>query len=582
MIRQPIIVVLGHVDHGKTTLLDKIRHSNVAEKEAGKITQHIGATEVPLKEIERICSDLLKKFGFTLKIPGLLFIDTPGHEAFTNLRKRGGNIADIAILVIDIMQGIQPQTKESIEILKSYKTPFIVALNKIDKLDEWQSNNNSFLANLKKQTEKGIKQLDEKVYDIVVELYKEGFEAERFDRCTDFTKQIPIVPCSGMTGEGIAEILALISGLSQKFLTKNLEINEKDKGKGTVLEVKEEQGLGHTIDVILYDGAIKINDKIMLAGKNGIIKTKVKALLRPAALQEMRLGLNKFEQTKKASAAAGIKISALNLENAIAGSSMYVFDEKDEKEKEKEIETEIQEITIQNETIGVIIKADSLGSLEAITKLIEINEIPIRKAEVGNVTKKDVTEALTVKEKDELKAIIFAFNVKIDEQAKEEAKKRNITIISEKVIYKLLEEYNKWLAEIKNEEKNITLKKMVFPAKIKFLREHTFRHSGPAVIGIEVLTGKIKPGIKLLKNGKIIGEIKSIQSEGKNLQQAIKGEKVAIALSEAIVNKTIFEEDEFYSFIPKEQFDKIPKYFDLNQEEMKILEEIKIMERGEK
>lgn len=582
MIRQPIIVVLGHVDHGKTTFLDKIRNTNVVDREAGKITQHIGATEVPLKEIEKISHALLEKFGFKLFIPGLLFIDTPGHESFTNLRKRGGNIADLAVLIIDVMQGIQPQTIESIEILKTYKTPFVVALNKIDKITGWASKEGSFLTNSTNQSEKTQKELDEKLYEIVAKLYELGFNSERFDRCEDFTKQIPIIPCSSITGEGIPETLMLLAGLSQKFLKNALEINENEKGVGTVLEVKEEKGLGVTIDVILYDGNIKVNDLIMLAGQNKLIKTKVKALLKPAPLQEMRLGLSKFKQIDKITAAAGIKIAAQNLEDAIAGSPLYVYDKTIENKIEEEIRKEIQGITIQNEGIGVIIKADSLGSLEAIINLFDLNGIPIRKAEVGDVVKKDVMEALTVKEKDEFKGVIFAFNVKIDETTKSEIKKRNIKVFNEKVIYKLVDEYNEWIAEMKNEEKNVEIKKLVWPAKIKFLDGYVFRQSKPAVIGIQILEGKIKTGIKLMKKGKIIGEIKSMQSENKEVKSASKGEKLAISLPNAVVGKTIFEGDEFYSFIPEEQFNKIKKYLQLNAEEIELLEEIKNLEsRGE-
>jgi translation initiation factor 5B len=135
-IRQPIVSVLGHVDHGKTSLLDYIRGSTVAAREAGAITQHIGATEVPINAIYNVCGELLKGKKFTL--PGLLFIDTPGHHAFTTLRIRGGSLADIAILIVDINEGFKPQTYESLRILKQYKTPFIVVANKIDAISGWQ------------------------------------------------------------------------------------------------------------------------------------------------------------------------------------------------------------------------------------------------------------------------------------------------------------------------------------------------------------------------------------------------------------------------------------------------------------
>ncbi|MFH1235211.1 MAG: translation initiation factor IF-2, partial [Candidatus Diapherotrites archaeon] len=319
MIREPIISVLGHVDHGKTTFLDKIRGTALAEREAGRITQHIGATEVPIETIKELSGSLMARFGFSLNIPGLLFIDTPGHEAFTNLRKRGGSIADLAVLIVDLTQGFQNQTIEAIEILRSYKTPFIVGATKIDRLKEWNSKEGSFLENLKNQSSGAEHELDEKVYALVTSLFKYGFESERIDRCEDFTKQVPIVPVSSISGEGIPEILMLLAGLSQKFLKKELEVSEKEEMKGTVLEVKEEKGFGATADVILYHGQIRTGNDIVLGGKNGIIKTKVRALLKPMPLEEMRDTKKKFVKVKEAIAACGVKIAAPGLDEALAG-----------------------------------------------------------------------------------------------------------------------------------------------------------------------------------------------------------------------------------------------------------------------
>ena len=324
MIRQPIITVLGHVDHGKTKILDAIRGTAVTEREAGAITQHIGATEVPIEVIDEISGKLIKQFGFDVRLPGLLFIDTPGHEAFTSLRSRGGSIADLAVLVVDIMQLCQPQTYEAIEILKSFKTPFIVAVNKVDLLQSWESGKGSFLENVKKQSEKGKAELDEKIYRLVGQLHEKGISSERVDRCTDFQKQVAIVPVSAVTGEGVPELLMLLSGLSQKFLEKKLEIHENSGGLGTVLEVNEERGLGKTIDVILYDGVVNVGDEIVLGGSQGIIKTKVRALLKPKPLDEIMDPKEKFRQFKQVGAASGLKLAAPGLENALAGSPISV------------------------------------------------------------------------------------------------------------------------------------------------------------------------------------------------------------------------------------------------------------------
>ncbi|MBI4095953.1 MAG: GTP-binding protein, partial [DPANN group archaeon] len=266
MIRQPIITVLGHVDHGKTSVLDYVRHTTLAQREAGQITQHIGATEVPLETIKKICGPLLERFKLKFTIPGLLFIDTPGHEAFTNLRKRGGSIADLAIVVIDIMQGIQPQTKEAIEILKTFKVPFIVAANKIDLIAGWRGVSQTFMQNFDKQLQMTKEQFERKFYELVGQLSKLGFDSDYYFKVDDYTKRVSIVPISAKTGEGISELLALLAGLAQKFLEKNLEIDLNENAKGTILEIKEEKGLGITADSIIYNGSLKVGDTLIVGG----------------------------------------------------------------------------------------------------------------------------------------------------------------------------------------------------------------------------------------------------------------------------------------------------------------------------
>jgi len=309
-IRKPIITVMGHVDAGKTKILDSIRGTSVAEKEAGGITQHIGATQVPTKVIEKVAGKLLEQYKFELKIPGLMFIDTPGHEAFTTLRKRGGSIADLAVLVVDVHKGLQEQTKEAIEILKSYKTPFIVAMNKVDTIHGWTlTQGESITDALKNQREHVLEQLDVKVYELVGQLHSKGYQSERFDRIKDFTKEIIIVPVSAKNRVGIQELLMFLAGLSQKYLEKKLEVHETEAVKGTVLEVKEDKGLGKTIDVIIYDGMLSVGEEIIVGGKNGIIRTKIRALLEPNPVGEGKPG-EKYRNVKEVHAAAGVKISA--------------------------------------------------------------------------------------------------------------------------------------------------------------------------------------------------------------------------------------------------------------------------------
>ncbi len=335
-IRQPIISVLGHVDSGKTTLLDRIRGSAVAPGEAGGITQHIGASEIPIRNILGICGDLVKKMGVEVNIPGLLFIDTPGHEAFTTLRKRGGSISDLAILIVDINEGFQPQTEESLLFLKEFKTPFVVAATKIDRILGWRSEDMCFLPNFKEQEERAQNEIEEKIYRIVGELGEKGFQGERYDRVKDFAKEVCIVPVSGVTGEGIPDLLMILTGLAQRYMEERLEVSE-GMGKGTILEVREFRGLGTTIDVILYDGVIRRGDLLVVGGK-GTFTTKIKALLRPEPLKEMRVE-KMFRQVESVSAATGVKISAPNLENVIAGSPVrFLGSGKDLNRAVKDIE----------------------------------------------------------------------------------------------------------------------------------------------------------------------------------------------------------------------------------------------------
>ena len=571
MIRKPIISVLGHVDHGKTKLLDRIRGTTIAEKEAGSITQHIGATEVPIEIIKRVSGDLIHRFGFKIIVPGLLFIDTPGHEAFTNLRKRGGSIADLAILVVDSTQGVQAQTSEAIEILKNYKTPFIVALNKIDKLAEWNSREGSFIQNIESADESAKKKLDEKLYELVGKLHSFGFNSERFDRCKDFSKQIPIVPVSAVTGEGIPEILMLLVGLSQKFLKDRLEIDEKERARGTVLEVGEEKGLGTTIDLILYEGMLSIGMEIVVAGKRGAIETKVRNLLVPSQLEEIRDSTKKFKPVHSVAAAAGVKIVAPALEEALPGSPFLVVNTGREKEL---IMKEIESLRVDSTEVGVVVKTDTLGSLEALVGMLLKDGITVRKADVGNVTKKDVMEALSVREKEPLNAVIIAFSTGIEASALEEAKKREIKIFKENVIYSLLEKYKKWIEEQKGEIKKKGLKELVYPFKFKVLKGHIFRKSNPAIVGIRVLEGKIKAGTNVFSKKKKVGTIESIQSKGQSLELAEKNSEVAVSISGAVVGRNLRENDILYSYIPKKQFNAIEKTFELTEEEKSLFQEI--------
>ncbi len=572
-IRSPIIVTVGHIDHGKTTLLDKIRGTAVTKLEPGMMSQHVGASYIPVETIKKICGPLLEKLNIRITIPGLLFLDTPGHAAFITLRRRGGAVSDLAILVIDINEGFKEQTDESLMVLKEFKTPFVVAATKIDKIPGWFPEENAcFLDSFKKQSENVKEELEKRVYRLVSQLAERGLNAERFDRIEDFTKKVAIVPCSGITGEGIPELLMVLAGLAQQFLKERLKLSEKPKG--TVLEVKETLGFGTTIDVILYDGVLKKGDYIVIGGKEPIV-TKIKALLRPRPLQELRVE-KKFESVDEVHAAAGIKIAAPNLENVIAGSPIVgVKDEKEIEEAKNLVQKEIEEVEFQKQIDGVILKADTIGSLEAMIKLLTEEGIPIRKAEVGHVTKQDVIEASNVS--DDLRKVILAFNVKSLEDAKKIARDLKIKIFENNVIYRLLEEYKEWCYQRKEREIQEKLEKVARPVKIKLLKGFVFRASKPCIVGVEVLAGILKSGAILRReDGKIVGKVKEIQKEGQTIKEAKKGERVAISMEEPTVGRTIHEGDTLTSVLSEKDMKILREVWDrLSEDEKELLENYK-------
>lgn len=570
-------MVLGHVDHGKTTLLDKIRGTAVVKKEPGEMTQEVGASFVPTSVIEKLAEPLKKIFPIKLEIPGLLFIDTPGHELFSNLRKRGGSVADIAILVVDITEGFQKQTIESIEILKNRKVPFLVAANKIDKIPGWRVQNTySFLESFSKQREDVKNYLDGLVYNLVSQLAEQGFSSERFDRIKDFTKTVAIVPVSGKTGEGIAELLALLAGLTQNYMKNKLKFAE-GPAKGVILEVKEIQGLGHTIDVIIYEGVLKKNDIIVLGGINGPIITKVRSILVPKPLQDIKVVKTDLTPIDEVYAAAGVKIYAPDLENALAGSPLFAVDDESKIEEFKKIiQEEISSVRYYNASVaGVVVKADSLGSLEAIVTALQQKKIPIRLADIGPISKRDITEAELTSQEAKEYGLIAAFRVKPLPGIEIPAK---IKLIYGEIIYQLIDDIEKYIIDVKESEKRRTLDSLVLPGKFRILPGYVFRRSDPVIVGVEVLGGIIKPKSSLIKkDGRKVGEIQQIQDNKKTVEKATKGMEVAVSIKgNVMVGRQIEEGDVLYTDVPKEDLEiLLTKYKDIITDDMKeVIKEI--------
>lgn len=575
-IRSPIVSVLGHVDHGKTTLLDYIRGSTIADKEAGGITQHIGATEIPNDTIEEICGNFISKLSIKDLIPGLFFIDTPGHAAFTSLRKRGGALADLAILIVDINDGFKPQTFEALNILKMYKTPFIIVANKVDRLFGWETHEcASFKETFNQQAQSVKQELDVKIYEIVGTLHKEGFQSERFDRVSDFASQISIIPISARSGEGIIEVLAMLLGLAQEYLTEQLEINENAPAKGTVLEIKEEVGLGLTVDAIIYDGVLKTNDEIaLMSSSNEVLTTKVRSILRPLPLEEMRDSKKRFQKFNEVVAAAGIKIAAPNLDDVVSGSPLRVLSDKEN--VKEEILKEIEDITISTEDEGVLVKADTLGSLEAIVKLLRELKIPIREANIGDVNRRDIINSSIALSEDEAHGAIIAFNVGIHSNSIDDLNNSGVKLFQGDVIYQIIEEYEEWVEEKEAAKKKAFYDAIVKPAKFISLPKLVFRQSKPAIIGIEALSGTVKQGQTVInKNGEIVGMIASMEDKGETLPSISRGQRVAMAIKDAIVGKHFEEGDELYVNVSEKHYKFIEREFKdkLTEDEFETLYE---------
>jgi len=550
-LRTPIVAVLGHVDHGKTSLLDRIRGSAVIDGEAGSITQHIGATAVPLDTIAGMSGALVEVDDFDL--PGLLFIDTPGHHSFSTLRARGGALADIAILVVDVNDGFQPQTLEAIDILRRTETPFILAANKTDTTAGWNPNGDTPIQDsMDAQSDRAVARLNEALYEIIGELSDAGFSADMYWRVRDFQANVGIVPVSALTGEGVPDLLAVLMGLSQRYMKEAMAIDVDGPGAGTVLEVKEERGFGATVDVVLYDGTVSTADRIVVGGLSEPIETDVRALLQPQPLAEIRTE-SQFQKVDAATAAAGVKIAAPELQAAVAGAPVRVLRDRPRQDVLDEVTAEIAEIEVETEEDGVVVKADTLGSLEALAAALEEAGIPIVHAEVGDVAPRDVAVASTAA--DPKHETILAFGVETLPNAGQQATDQSVDIYDSDVIYQLVEEYEDHLAAIEEAQQEQVLDNIRRPARFRLLPDHVFRQSGPAVVGVEVLSGTLERNSPIViweSDGPArIGLLKSIQDEGADVDQLRAGERAAVSIDGPTVGRQIAEGDELWAQLPE-------------------------------
>ncbi|MBL6890811.1 MAG: GTP-binding protein [Candidatus Poseidoniaceae archaeon] len=608
--RQPIVSVLGHVDHGKTSVLDLVRsigserQASVMDREAGGITQHIGATEVPADVLNETCAAMLG--GKNFKSPGLLFIDTPGHHSFVSLRNRGGSVADIAILVIDIMEGLQPQTIESLNTLKETKTPFVIAANKVDRIHGWTcERGRSFMQSLKDQREDVVSLFEDRYWKILGQFSEHGFNIERYDKIRDFTQNVAVVPMSAKEGEGLQDLLAVSVGLAERFLEDRLT-DTIGPAEGTVLEMRDEIGMGKTIDVILYRGSLKIGDNIMLASNDGPFSTHIKGLKRPKGMSEMRDAGKRWVNFPDVQAACGVKIVAPKLEQAIAGTTLYLANTEEQIENSKKaIQEEWRTIYdkmpimcsvcekvsprvefIENcqkgtckgaieEKNGVVIKADTVGGLEALAFELFKLKIPVRQASVGPVNKKDILMAKSIK--DPLNRAILGFSTKPNNEVADDLKgdDSEIKFFNGSIIYHILDSFEEWREQTKADIEAEQRESLVYPGRLLYLKDHTFRAKGPAIVGMRVVGGRVHLGQRLMKlDGTSVGQIKSLRTrDSDDVKEARQGDEVAVAIQGPTVGRHIEELDEFYVDVPEKHAKRLKK-IELTTVEQEILDEL--------
>lgn len=579
-LRHPVVVVLGHVDSGKTSLLDKIRGTAVQAREAGGITQHIGASFFPIDTIKRVTGDLFNKISTSdSQIPGILVIDTPGHEVFATLRVRGGSAADIAIIVVDANKGFEAQTEESIEILKRRKVPFVIALNKVDTISGWRSDlgGDSISKAVSMQDKSLVTALDEMIYNVVGSLSRSGYNSEAFWRIKNFTKEVAIVPVSARTGVGIPELLAVLIGLTQQYLSRKLERDE-EQGRGIVLEINEEVGLGPAANVILFDGILRQGNSVIVAKRSNAVLARVKAILLPKPLDEMRDPRDKFRHVSEVVSAAGVKITSPDLTGVMAGSPLFVINQKEDEARLRAIvEAEIKNTFVSKDIDGIIMKCDSIGSIEAISDLLLKQKVPIRSADIGHVTKRDVIEASAVREKDRYLGVILAFNVRVLDDALREAQERQVMIFNEKIIYNLVRSYFDWTTYQKDHQDVIMFNEIPPVCKFQFLKNFVFRRNDPAVFGAEILVGKLRQKIPVInEEGKKIGAIHQMQQSGKTIEEAAKGVQVALSIRGPTIGRQINEGDIFYTDLNSKQAKLLNERFmqRLTEEETEVLTHI--------
>ncbi|KPI87339.1 putative translation initiation factor IF-2 [Leptomonas seymouri] len=581
-LRSPICCVLGHVDTGKTSLLDRIRMTNVQGGEAGGITQQIGATFFPREKLVADTAELNKKFNYKLDVPGLLVIDTPGHESFTNLRSRGSSLCDIAILVVDIMHGLEKQTRESIRLLREKRCPFIIALNKVDRLYDWQVHENMDIQqSLALQKPHVRNEFNTRWIQVKSELSVEGLNSELYYDNKEVRKFVSVVPTSAKTGEGVCDLLLLEIHLVQQFMEG--KVTYKDDLQCTVLEVKPITGYGFTIDVILINGNLHEGDEICLCGQAGPIFTQIRSLLTPKPMREMRVR-GEYDHHKAIKAAMGVKIAANDLEYVVPGTPLLVVKTDDDRERIAELvmkdASNIKEF-LNPDGLGVSVQSSTLGALEALLSFLRDMKIPVASIAIGPIHKRHMHQVLSMKRREPRFAVVLAFDVPVSEEARDIAKKNEIDIFEAKIIYHLFDRFTKYMSEYEAREKDRLRAIAVFPVQMKIIGD-AIHATDPIILPVNVERGQLRIGtpISALRKGTDnivpIGKVMSIERDSRPVEIATPGMDVSVKINSGESGVTAgrqFERvDTLISHISRPSVDAVKKFADeLKPDDIQLL-----------
>ncbi len=601
-LRSPICCIMGHVDTGKTKLLDNIRRTNVQDGEAGGITQQIGASFFPNETLTERMGSLVEKKSLKVEVPGLMIIDTPGHESFSNLRSRGSSLCDIAILVIDIMHGLEPQTIESLHMLRSKKTPFVVALNKVDRLYGWQSvKDRPFVEGLELQDEQVQQEFESRAKAVLLALAEQGINAELYWRNKDFREYVSLCPTSAHTGEGVSDILMMLVQWSQKLLRDRIMFSSEVQC--TVLEIKNIEGLGTTADVILANGTLRRGDRIVMCGFGGPVVTRVRELLTPRPLREMRIKTD-YLHHQEVHAAQGIKICANHLEGVVAGSACCVpyadvpYDLEVLKEDVMGDLTKLAKAASEvNGGIGVYAMASTLGSLEALLEFLKTSKIPVSAVNIGPIHKKDVIKASIMLEHKPEYATILAFDVNLTKEGADMAKEMNVKVFTAEIIYHLFDKFTAYMADVRKEQQAKAALVAVFPCVCEISSpDHVWCRGGggdPILVGMTVKEGVLKRGTPLCVERKgvrdektglqaylDIGRVATLEKDRKPVDEAKQGQSVSVkidAVTSIAYGRQFDHTYPLYSRVNRRSIDALRDFFkeDLNKEQLMLLSQLR-------